>query len=165
MWAGVEADITSDPCWRASVGLDALVGLYIELFTVELLTPNNLKIIMPNSSIFGSKIVNITHHGSRRIDVDVGVEYAADIDETRRVLEEALSKLENALEEPPPEVFLKGLGASSVDWVVRAHAKNESYWALHQELVRAAKKSLDQAGIGIPFPQMDVHLDGALRKD
>ncbi len=137
----------------------------IELFTTELVTPQNLKIIMPNSSIFGSKITNYTNRGTRRVDIDVGVEYSADIDETRKVLEAALTTLENKLEEPAAEVFLKGLGASSVDWVMRAHATNENYWALHQELVRATKKSLDEAGIGIPFPQMDVHLDGALSKD
>lgn len=135
----------------------------IELFTTELVTAQNVKIIMPNSSIFGTTIKNYTHHGTRRIDIDVGAEYSADIDETRKVLEKAVSKLENAVAEPAPDVFLKGLGGSSVDWVIRAHCTNDKYWALHQELVRAAKVSLDEAGIGIPFPQMDVHLDGALK--
>ena len=141
------------------------VVVEIELFTTELCTPHNLKVIIPNSSIFGATITNYTHHGSRRIDIDVGADYSADIDETRKVLEAAVAKLENALEEPAPDVFLKGLGGSSVDWVVRAHCTNDKYWDLHQELVRAAKVSLDAAGIGIPFPQMDVHIDGAIGKD
>ncbi len=137
----------------------------IELFTTELQTPHNEKIIMPNSAIFGATIKNYTHHGSRRIDIDVGCDYGADIDETRRVLEGAIAGLEHALEEPAPDIFLKGLGASSVDWVVRAHCDNAHYWDLHQELVRATKIALDGAGIGIPFPQMDVHLDGALESE
>ncbi len=137
----------------------------IELFTTELTTPHNEKLIMPNSAIFGSTIKNYTHHGSRRIDVDVGCDYSADIDETREVLEKAVSELEHALDDPAPSIFLKGLGGSSVDWVVRAHCKNEVYWDLHQELVRNTKYALDEAGIGIPFPQMDVHLDGRLSGD
>ncbi len=136
----------------------------IELFTTELVTPHNEKLIIPNGSIFGAIIKNYSHHPHRRIDIDVGADYSADIDETRKVLEKGLTKLEFALEEPPPQVFLKGLGGSSVDWQVRAFCKQEHYWDLHQELVRAAKYSLDEAGIGIPFPQMDVHLDGALTK-
>jgi len=137
----------------------------IELFTTELMTAANEKLILPNSEIFGSTIKNFTHHNSRRIDIDVGCDYSADIDETRKVLEGAISNLEHALDEPAPSIFLKGLGGSSVDWVVRAHCENQAYWDLHQELVRATKYALDGAGIGIPFPQMDVHLDGALTRD
>jgi len=137
----------------------------IELFTTELMTALNEKLILPNSEIFGSTIKNYTHHNSRRIDIDVGCDYSADIDATREVLEKAISDLEHALTEPAPSIFLKGLGGSSVDWVVRAHCENGAYWDLHQELVRATKYALDGAGIGIPYPQMDVHLDGSLTGD
>ena len=146
------------------VEVGGIIGVVqeIELFTVELQTPNNEKIIVPNSTVFGATIKNYTHHGTRRIDIDVGCDYSADIDETRKVLEKAISDLEFAVDEPAPDIFLKGLGGSSVDWVVRGHCKNEVYWDLHQELVRKTKYALDEAGIGIPFPQMDVHLDGSL---
>jgi len=137
----------------------------IELFTTELKTPQNVKIVVPNSAIFGGVIKNYMGNDVRRVDVDVGCDYGADVDETRKVLEAVMSNLEHAVAEPPPQVFLKGLGGSSVDWQMRAFTTNDLYWDLHQELVRGTKYALDEAGIGIPFPQMDVHLDGALSKD
>jgi small conductance mechanosensitive channel len=58
-------------------------------------------------------------------------------------------------------VILLGLGASSVDWSVRVWAKSEDFGAVKQAATSAVKNALDNAGIGIPFPQMDVHLDQA----
>ena len=56
-------------------------------------------------------------------------------------------------------VVLVGLGGSSVDWQVRIWAEKANFSAVKQATIRAVKLTLDQAGIGIPFPQMDVHLD------
>jgi len=131
----------------------------IELFTTELTALDNRRIIVPNSSIFGSKIENLTHHDTRRVDVPVGTAYAADIDQTREVLERLLAEVPGVLEEPAPQVFLAGLGSSSIDWKLRAWCKTEDYWDVWQGVVRAAKRGLDDAKIGIPFPQTDVHLD------
>ena len=85
-------------------------------------------------------IKNYSFHPFRRCAVDVGCDYGADIDETRRVLEKALAGLEHALEEPPPQVFLKGLGGSSVDWQLRAWANQDVYWDVHQEMVRKLER-------------------------
>jgi small conductance mechanosensitive channel len=131
----------------------------IELFTTELTTLDNRKIVIPNSIIFSNPIENITGRETRRCDVNVGVVYSADIDETRKVLEAALATIDWRIADPQSVVFLKGLGASSVDWQLRIWCKAEDYWKTHEAGVRAAKIALDQAGIGIPFPQMDVHLD------
>lgn len=131
----------------------------IELFTTELVTADNVKIIMPNSSIFGSEIKNFTHNPHRRVDVSVGTDYGADLDQTRATLEKALADVPGALSEPAPEVFLKGLGGSSVDWQLRVFCEPSKYWDVWQATIRAGKYALDGAGIGIPFPQVDVHLD------
>jgi len=136
----------------------------IELFTTELTTLDNRKIVIPNSIIFSNPIENITGRATRRCDVSVGVVYAADIDETRRVLEGALATIEWKLAEPESVVFLKGLGSSSVDWQLRIWCQAADYWKTYEAGVRAAKYALDQAGIGIPFPQMDVHLDAPVVK-
>ena len=64
--------------------------------------------------------------------------------------------------EPPPAVFLSELGGSSIDWKVRVHTKTEDFWDVYQRLTRAVKRALDAEGIGIPFPQSDVHLDADL---
>ena len=148
------------------VNVAGVVGKVVEigLFTTSVNTPDNRRIILPNGSIFGSTIENITFHGQRRVDVAVGVDYTADIDHTREVLQGALAKIEGMLDNPEPAVALVALGASSVDWVVRVWAETPDFFAVKESATRAVKYALDEAGIGIPFPQMDVHLDGALQE-
>ncbi|MFG0330842.1 MAG: mechanosensitive ion channel family protein [Phycisphaerales bacterium] len=135
----------------------------IELFSTTLDTPDNRRLIIPNGSVYGQKIENITYHPRRRADIDVGVEYAADIDQTRAVLEAAANSVEGRLDDPAPQVVLNGLGDSSVNWTVRVWAPTPDFLAVKQATVRAVKIALDDAGIGIPFPQLDVHLDRAGR--
>ncbi len=134
----------------------------IELFTTTLDTPDNRRMILPNGSVFGSTIENISFHATRRADVAVGVDYTADIDKTREVLTQAIKTLDNILEDPAPQVVLTGLGASSVDWAVRVWTNASDFWPVKEAALRAVKMALDDAGIGIPYPQMDVHLDGAV---
>ncbi len=136
----------------------------IELFTTILDTPDNRRIIVPNGAIFGSTIENITHHDLRRVDVNVGTDYSADIKKTRVILENLVNTNEGVLKEPAPQVYLLELGDSSINWVVRAWTETSNYWALREILTEEIKQELDKASVGIPFPQMDVHLDGALTK-
>ena len=131
----------------------------IELFTTAIDTFDNRRIIVPNSSIFGAVIENITYHAVRRIDVPVGTAYAADLDQTRAVLESALRGVALVVPTPAPEVVLTDLGASSVNWQVRGWTKRESFGEAKQAIIRAVKMSLDEARISIPFPQLDLHLD------
>jgi len=131
----------------------------IALFTTEIDTFDGRRIIVPNSAIYGSVIENVWYHPRRRVEVEVGVSYEADIDTTRKILEEAIQSVPQFVEDPEPAVVLNNLGASSVDWVVRAWAFKADFLDSKQALIRAVKMGLDQAGIGIPYPQMDVHLD------
>ncbi len=131
----------------------------IDLFSTEIKTAQGLRVIIPNSSIFGNVIVNYTFYPARRADIPVGVAYDADLDRTREVLEAVAATIPGALADPPPQVFLDSLGDSSVNWQLRAWCKPEEYWDVYQATVRAAKQALDQAGISIPFPQQDLHLD------
>jgi len=131
----------------------------IELFTSALDTFDNRRFVIPNSAIFGSVIENITHHQIRRADIAVGVEYSADIDRTRLVLTSAAFQVPGRLEDPAPAVVLVDLGASSVNWSVRVWARTSEFMDIKQATIRSVKMALDEAEIGIPFPQMDVHLD------
>lgn len=132
----------------------------IELFTTKFDTPDNRRLVVPNGSIFGSTIENITHHDTRRVDVAVGTEYDADLRTTRTVLEEVAGSVEGVLLDPPPQVYLTELGGSSIDWAIRVWAATPDYWAVRERVTQRAKEALDAAGIGIPFPQLDVHMDG-----
>jgi small conductance mechanosensitive channel len=130
----------------------------IELFTTTLDTFDNRRFIIPNGQVFGAMIENITYHPRRRADVDVGVAYSADIDRTREVLTQAARNVPGGLLEPEPAVILLGLGESAVNWSVRVWAKAGEFADVRQATIRAVKVALDEAGIGIPFPQMDVHV-------
>ncbi|MEE2705911.1 MAG: mechanosensitive ion channel domain-containing protein [Planctomycetota bacterium] len=131
----------------------------IELFTTTIDTPDNRRIIIPNGSVFGSVIENISHHSTRRVDVAVGSDYSADLDATRDILTRVATNLSGRLDDPEPAVVLLELGGSSIDWSVRVWCNSADFWGVKQALTRDVKNALDQAGIGIPFPQMDVHMD------
>jgi len=139
-------------------GLTAKV-FEIDLFTTTLDTPDNRRMMVPNSSIFGTTIENVTFHPNRRVDVPVGVTYSANIAQTRAALMEAAMKVEGRLDDPAPAVYLSDLGDSSVNWSVRVWANTDDFWDVKQRLVEQVKVTLDEKGLEIPFPQMDVHLD------
>jgi small conductance mechanosensitive channel len=131
----------------------------IQLLTTTLDTPDNVRVIVPNSMIFSGTITNYSHHPVRRCDVEVGTEYRADLDRVRAVLEGVIEEIDERVVEKESMVFLAGLGASSIDWVVRIWVPASNFWPLKQKITALIKKRLDENGIGIPFPQMDVHLD------
>ena len=130
----------------------------IELFTTQMNTVDNRRLIIPNGSIFGSTIENITFHDKRRVDVSVGTDYGADLKKTRQVIEDAARSVNGKLENEGVEAYLVGLGGSSIDWEARVWCKPEDYFVIKDALTEAVKVKLDEAGIGIPFPQMDVHM-------
>ena len=137
----------------------------IGLFTSSFDTPDNRRIIVPNNSIFGDTIENVSFHKTRRVDVEVGTEYRSDIDKAREVMLAAAKACDKVLLDPEPNVVLRGLGNSSIDWMVRAWVNTEDYWPTKDRLTRDVKYALDNAKIGIPFPQMDVHIDGGIKRD
>lgn len=133
----------------------------IDLFSTVFDTFDNRRIIVPNSSIASGTIENITFHKERRVDVSVGVAYSADIEETRQTLDAAIQSLKEFLIEGDDrgyQVFLGDLGDSSVQWTLRFWTRSDDFWTVKQKLTQAVKEHLDHAGLGIPFPQMDVHL-------
>ena len=131
----------------------------IDLFNTMMDTFDNRRVIIPNGTIFGATIENMTHHPTRRVDIAVGVEYKADLDKTREVLTAAAASVPDTLADPAPQIILLSLGNSSVDWQVRVWCNTADYWTVWDAATKTVKKSLDEAGLGIPFPQMDVHLD------
>lgn len=135
----------------------------IELFTTTFDTPDNRRIIMPNGEIFGATIENVSHHATRRVDVSVGTAYEADIDQTRAALMAAAGSVEGRLPDQEPVIYLSELGGSSIDWAVRVWVNAADYWAVKERLTRDVKYALDKAGIGIPYPQRDIHVPNAIK--
>ena len=104
-------------------------------------------------------ITNVTAKETRRIDLVIGIGYDDDLREAKRILEELVTSDERVLEDPAPLVAVGELGGSSVDLLVRPWTKTSDYFATKCDLTERIKLALDEAGISIPYPQMDVHLD------
>ena len=130
----------------------------IQIFTTELHTGDNKKVIVPNGRIISGNIINYSANDTRRVDLVFGIGYQDDIDAARAVIESLLAADERVLDEPKPLVAVVALADSSVNFVCRPWVKSSDYWPVHYSLTEAVKKAFDANGISIPFPQRDVHL-------
>ncbi|WP_413615078.1 mechanosensitive ion channel family protein [Halomonas cupida] len=130
----------------------------VQIFTSELTTPDNRKIIVPNGQMMNGAITNYSAHATRRVDLAVGVGYDDDIDTVRRVLEAAVADDARVLDAPAPNIRINAMGDSAVVWIVRPWVKAADYWDVYWELTEDIKRRFDREGISIPFPQRDVHV-------
>ncbi|HKK08988.1 MAG TPA: mechanosensitive ion channel family protein [Gemmatimonadota bacterium] len=128
------------------------------LFTTRMDTPDNVRILVPNSAIFGSVIRNFTGNETRRVDLEVGIDYGDDVAAAIAACEALLEAEARVLADPAPVVAVAALGDSSVNLMVRPWCRTEDYWPLRRDLTRGLKEALEAAGCSLPFPQRDVHL-------
>ncbi len=133
----------------------------IHIFNTVLNSPDNVRIIVPNSQVTGGNIKNYTVNGTRRIDMVVGISYDDDPAKAKRIIESVLAEEKRLLPEPAPKIAVSELGDSSVNLVVRPWVNAADYWAVRFDLTEKIKATFDQNGITIPYPQRDVHLIGS----
>ena len=129
----------------------------IKLFTTELATPDNIKIMIPNGKLFGDTIKNVSGYDTRRIDLVIGIGYGSDIQRAHDVIMDLLAQDARVLEDPAFKIAVSELGDSSVNLVVRPWVKRADYWDVRFALTRKIKEAFDQNDIEIPFPQRVVH--------
>lgn len=130
----------------------------ISIFTTTMTTTDNKEVIVPNGAIIGGNITNYSARPTRRVDMVFSVSYEDDIRKAKQLLEEIISADERVLKEPKPVIAVGALAESSIDFLVRPWAKQEDYWGLLWDTTETVKLRFDEAGISIPYPQMDVHL-------
>jgi small conductance mechanosensitive channel len=130
----------------------------MNLLSTQLRTPDNQLVIVPNNSVWGDVITNITGITQRRVDLVFGVSYSDDIDKTQKILEEIVNGHELVLKEPAAVVKLHELADSSVNFICRPWVKPENYWDVYWDITREVKRRFDAEGVSIPFPQRDVHI-------
>jgi len=130
----------------------------INIFNTVLNTPDNQKVIVPNSSITTDVITNVTANPTRRIDLVAGIGYEDDIAKAKQVLAEIVQAEEKVLKDPAPTIAVSELADSSVNFVVRPWVKTGDYWDVYFALTEQIKVRFDAAGISIPYPQQDLHL-------
>ena len=127
----------------------------------SLATMDNKTIILPNGPLSDTGITNVTREENRRVELKVGISYEADIRKAKQVLEELLVQEERVRRELGYNIFVDELGDSAVVLGVRFWTKTEDYWPVRWKMLEDIKYAFDDNGIGIPYPQMDVHLDHA----
>ncbi len=130
----------------------------IQLFYTKLSTPNNHVVIIPNGTLSNSSILNMSTLTERRMDIPVGISYDADIRQAREVIMKVLEEDESVLATKDRRVFVDTLADSGVNLNVRCWADNETYWECKWRITEKIKYALDEAGISIPYPQLDVHI-------
>lgn len=124
----------------------------IQIFVTKMLTGNNQTVFVPNGALSNGTIINYSMQGERRADLTFSISYDSDIKKAKDVLMDVLNKNPKVLQNPAPEVFVKNLSASSVDFAVRPWAKNANYGAVFSETLENCKTALDKAGISVqPF--------------
>lgn len=133
----------------------------INLFETKLTTLDNQVIIMPNSLLVSSPIININANPIRRMDLIFGIDYGSDLAKAKQILEEIFAEDELVLEEPAPVVGVHALNASSVDLLVRFWVKTENYFQANITLPQKVKATFEQKGIEIPYNKLDININPA----
>ncbi|WP_374174920.1 mechanosensitive ion channel family protein [Flavobacterium tructae] len=121
----------------------------IQIFVTKMLTANNQTVFVPNGALSNGTIINYSMQGERRADLTFAVSYDSDIKKAKDILLNVLSNNPKVLKKPAPEVFVKNLTASSVEFAVRPWAKNANYGAVFSETLENCKAALDEAGISV----------------
>jgi len=130
----------------------------ISIFATTILTPDNKTITVANASIMGNNIVNYSNQPTRRIDMVVGVSYEANLQQVKDELKVLADADERVLKNIDVMIGVSELGNSSVNLVFRPWVNNSDYWPTKFDLTEKIKNRFAELGIGIPYPQMDVHL-------
>ena len=132
----------------------------ITLFFTELVTPDNVQIIVPNGQAWGSIITNYSHHDTRRLDLTFGIDYDDNADDAIEIIDGIARSEPRIQDDPEPWVRVTDLGDSSVDLTARLWCKADDYWDLKFELTKTIKEAFDRKGISIPYPhQVEIRKD------
>jgi small conductance mechanosensitive channel len=130
----------------------------IGLFATIMHTPDNQRIIVPNSGIIGGNITNVSALPTRRIDLVFGIGYDDNIGQARDIIKAVIDADERILKDPETVIVVGELGDSSVNINVRPWVNSADYWAVRGDLLETIKVRFDEAEISIPYPQQDVHM-------
>jgi small conductance mechanosensitive channel len=130
----------------------------ITLFTTTMRTGDNREVIVPNGAIYDDVITNNSAKDTRRVDMVFGIGYEDDMRQARDIMMEILKADDRILEDPEPAIVLAELADSSVNFNVRPWVESGDYWDVKADVTEKIKLAFDDAGISIPYPQMDVHV-------
>ncbi|PUU94535.1 mechanosensitive ion channel family protein [Halanaerobium sp.] len=131
----------------------------IQILYTIMTTFDNKKIMIPNSNISNSSVTNFSAMDKRRVDLTFGIGYDDDFHEAITLLKELADKHELILDDPEPLIRVTEHAGSSVNIACKVWVKGPDYWDVYFDMHEDVKDAFDEAGIGIPYPQLDVHFD------
>lgn len=143
-----------------AVTVDGVTGIVdsVNLLSVKIHTYDNQMVRVPNSTIINSTFTNISYHPKRRLTINVSIDYNADMKTALEALQKAPSLCPTVVEDPAPAVWFDGFDDSGIKLVVAAWFKSADFLQTKNDLYIAIKQVLDEAGISIPFNQLDVKI-------
>lgn len=130
----------------------------IQIFYTKLTTADNKVIILPNGTLANSSLTNVTYAPCRRNEMKIGISYDSDIKTAKKVLKELLDNDSAVLQEKDKQIFVDDLADSSVVIGVRCYFNNDDFWEGRWRLMEEAKYALEENGVVLAYPQLDVHL-------
>jgi len=131
----------------------------IGIFSTRMKTGDNREIIIPNGTIYSGTITNNSARDTRRIDMVFGIGYDDDIRKAKEIMQSILDADERVFKDPAALIAVAELADSSVNFAVRPWVKAGDYWAVKFDVTEKIKLAFDEAGISIPYPQMDLHIN------
>jgi small-conductance mechanosensitive channel len=144
------------------IGNSVQIGEYsgmvedIRVISTALRTWDGLYVRIPNEKVFTTSITNYVAHAARRFGYVVGIRYSDDADEAITIIKNLIEDQPLALKNPSPQVFVDNLGDNAVNIVVRMWAPAKEWYDLKMEMLWKIKKTLENEGIEIAFPQRTV---------
>ena len=140
--AGVEGTVTS-----------------IDLLHTTVITADKKTVTIPNSALTGNSVTNLTTAGIRRIDIRVGVDYSTDVNLARKALVDMVNADSRTLQTPKAECDVSDYADSAITLFLRFWVNTADYWGAYFNAYNSIQSAFAKAGIEVPFPQLDVHLD------
>lgn len=130
----------------------------IKMMYTVLVTIDNKRVIIPNSTITTSNIINFNAENRRRIDLQFAVSYSTDINEARKAILEVIENNNLIFTDPEPVVAVKEHAASAIVFNCLVWCSSNDYWNVFYYMQEGVKISFDKHGIEIPYNQLDVHI-------
>lgn len=130
----------------------------IQIFHTYFRTPDNRRVIIPNAQLSNSSAINYSANSTRRLNLTFTTRYSDDIGQVKELLTRVIEGHPLVLTNPKPQIVIGEHGQHGLVYFVRVWVDRTNYWSVNFELLEKVKIEFDQAGIEIPFAQMDVHV-------
>lgn len=121
-------------------------------------TVDNKRVVIPNGNLANSPLTNVTAKEKRRVDILIGISYSADLNEAKKIIHRVFDKNPKVIQEDGIDVFVNALSPNAVEIGGRGWVLTDDYWSVRWDMLETIKLAFDEAGITIPFNQLDVHM-------